>query len=94
MRHRHQEFIRFLNAIEVQVAKAKGDHAVVVKYTTHKHPKVARMAGPPSPLNLPLHPDLLEKLAFVTWPSSRNVMDQFKLLKASASSDSFSASPY
>src|SRR5262244_1293515 len=39
-RHRHQEFIRFLNAIEAQVPKRKAIHAIVDNYVTHKHPKV------------------------------------------------------
>ncbi len=39
-RHRHQEFIRFLNAIEVQVPARKDIHAIVDNYATHKHPKV------------------------------------------------------
>ena len=39
-RHRHQEFIRFLNAIEAKVPKRKTIHAIVDNYATHKHPKV------------------------------------------------------
>src|SRR5271163_3277026 len=39
-RHRHQEFIRFLNDIEAQVPKRKEIHAIVDNYATHKHPKV------------------------------------------------------
>jgi transposase len=55
-RHRHQEFIRFLNTIEAQVPKRKAIHAIytieaqvpkrkaihaiVDNYATHKHPKV------------------------------------------------------
>ena len=39
-RHRHQEFIRFLNAIEARVPKRKAIHTVVDNYATHKHPKV------------------------------------------------------
>jgi transposase len=39
-RRRHQEFIRFLNAIEAQVPKRKAIHAIVDNYATHKHPKV------------------------------------------------------
>lgn len=39
-RHRHQEFIRFLNTVEVQVPKRKTIHAIVDNYATHKHPKV------------------------------------------------------
>ena len=41
-RHRHQEFIRFLNTIEAQVPAGKLIHAVVDNYATHKHPKVRR----------------------------------------------------
>ena len=41
-RHRHQEFIRFLNDIEAHVAKRKAIHAIVDNYATHKHPKVRR----------------------------------------------------
>jgi transposase len=39
-RHRHQEFIRFLNAIEAQVPAGKLIHAIVDNYATHKHPQV------------------------------------------------------
>ena len=39
-RHRHQEFIRFLNAIEEQVPAGKTINAIVDNYATHKHPKV------------------------------------------------------
>ena len=39
-RHRHQEFIRFLNAIETEVPAGKTVHAIVDNYATHKHPKV------------------------------------------------------
>ena len=39
-RHRHQEFIRFLNAVEAKVPAGKLVHAVVDNYATHKHPKV------------------------------------------------------
>src|SRR6201988_4129314 len=41
-RHRHQEFIRFLNTIEAQLPVGKVIHAVVDNYATHKHPKVRR----------------------------------------------------
>ncbi|SDR34001.1 Homeodomain-like domain-containing protein [Rhizobiales bacterium GAS113] len=41
-RHRHQEFIRFLNTVEAQVPAGKVIHAVVDNYATHKHPKVRR----------------------------------------------------
>jgi transposase len=39
-RHRHQEFIRFLNAIEAAVPAGKLIHAILDNYATHKHPKV------------------------------------------------------
>jgi transposase len=39
-RHRHQEFIRFLNAVEAAVPAGKLVHAVVDNYAAHKHPKV------------------------------------------------------
>ena len=39
-RHRHQEFIRFLNAVERDVPAGKLIEAVVDNYATHKHPKV------------------------------------------------------
>jgi transposase len=39
-RHRHQEFIRFLNAVEREVPGGKTVHAILDNYATHKHPKV------------------------------------------------------
>jgi len=39
-RHRHQEFIRFLNAVEAQVPVGKVVHVILDNYATHKHPKV------------------------------------------------------
>jgi len=39
-RHRHQEFIRFLDTVEAQVTARKAIHAIVDNYATHKHPKV------------------------------------------------------
>jgi len=36
-RHRHQEFIRFLNAVEREVAAGKTIHAVLDNYAAHKH---------------------------------------------------------
>ena len=38
--HRHQEFIRFLNAIEAAVPVGKLIHAIADNYATHKHHKV------------------------------------------------------
>jgi transposase len=39
-RHRHQEFIRFLNVIDAKVPKKKTVHVIVDNYAAHKHPKV------------------------------------------------------
>ena len=41
-RHRHQEFIRFLNAIEADVPAGKVVHVILDNYATHKHPAVMR----------------------------------------------------
>jgi len=38
--HRHQEFIRFLNAVERSVPAGKVIHAIADNYATHKHPNV------------------------------------------------------
>jgi hypothetical protein len=39
-RHRHQDFIRFLNAVECAVPAGKLIHAILDNYVAHKHPKV------------------------------------------------------
>jgi transposase len=39
-RHRHQEFIRFLNAINATVPAGKAVHVILDNYAAHKHPKV------------------------------------------------------
>ena len=44
-RHRHQEFIRFLNAIERQVPADKSVHLILDNYAAHKHPKVGQWLG-------------------------------------------------
>jgi transposase len=41
-RHRHQEFIRFLNEVDAQVPRRKEIHAIIDNYATHKHPKVRK----------------------------------------------------
>src|SRR6202022_2937449 len=41
-RHRHQEFIRFLNAIEAEVPAGKALHVILDNYAAHKHPNVRR----------------------------------------------------
>ena len=44
-RHRHQEFIRFLNAVEREVPAGKIVHAILDNYGAHKHPKVRAWLG-------------------------------------------------
>lgn len=39
-RHRHQEFIRFLNLINAQVPAGKAVHVILDNYAAHKHPTV------------------------------------------------------
>src|SRR5579863_10000424 len=39
-RHRHQEFIRFLNKLNRETAAGRELHLIVDNYATHKHPKV------------------------------------------------------
>jgi transposase len=39
-RHRHQEFIRFLNTIETDIPAGRIIHVVLDNYATHKHPRV------------------------------------------------------
>jgi transposase len=41
-RHRHQEFIKFLNAVERRVPAGKIIHVILDNYGTHKHSKVDR----------------------------------------------------
>ena len=41
-RHRHQEFIRFLNALEREIPKDKAVHAIIDNYAAHKTPEVRR----------------------------------------------------
>jgi hypothetical protein len=56
-RHRHQEFIRFLNAIEARVPAGKLIHAILDNYTVQTS-EGAGMAGAASALDLPLHSHL------------------------------------
>src|ERR1700712_67884 len=39
-RHRHQEFIRFLNAVEAELPQDKAVHVILDNYPTHKQPRV------------------------------------------------------
>jgi len=38
--HRHQDFIRFLNALDARIPRRKAVHVVLDNYATHKHPAV------------------------------------------------------
>jgi transposase len=44
-RHRHQEFIRFLNWIKRETTAGRQVHLIVDNYATHKHPKVRAWLG-------------------------------------------------
>ena len=44
-RHRHQEFIRFLNEIEKAVPVGKAIHVVLDNYAAHKHARVGAWLG-------------------------------------------------
>jgi len=57
-RHRHQEFMRFLNAIEAEVPAGKMVHVILDNYAAHKHPR-PRLARPARALRLPLHANLM-----------------------------------
>jgi hypothetical protein len=39
-RHRHHEFIGFINAIERDITAGKVVHVILDNYATHKHAKV------------------------------------------------------
>ena len=39
-KHRHQEYIRFLDAVDATMPTGKAVHAIMDNYATHKHPKV------------------------------------------------------
>ena len=57
-RHRHQEFIRFLNAVERAVPAGKVIHAIARQLRHPQAPEGHAPGWPPSALDLPLHPDL------------------------------------
>ena len=46
-RHRHQEFIRFLNAVEREIPAGTTIHAILDNYAAHKHPAVRPDLRPP-----------------------------------------------
>jgi len=41
-RHRHQEFIRFLNVVDARMPKKKTIHVILDNYGTHNHPNVIK----------------------------------------------------
>src|SRR5512144_57372 len=67
-RHRHQEFIRFLNAVEGAVPTGTVVHAIIDNYAAHKHPKVRAW--------LARHPRWTFHFT-PTSSSSRNAVDSF-----------------
>ena len=58
-RHRHQEFIRFLNAIERDGAGRQADPRRARQLRRPQAGQGAALARPPSALDLPLHADLV-----------------------------------
>jgi transposase len=44
-RHRHQEFLRFLNQIDRETPSDVAIHLILDNYQTHKHPNVKRWCG-------------------------------------------------
>ena len=57
-RHRHQEFIRFLNRIDRQTLPYLDIHLIIDNYATHKTPAVKRWLKKPPALPHPFHPDI------------------------------------
>jgi transposase len=57
-RHRHQEFIRFLNTIEAEVPVGRIVHVILDNYGPHKHPKTRAWLDRHPRFCVPLHPDL------------------------------------
>jgi hypothetical protein len=53
--HRHQEWLKFLRAIDDVVPADRPIHMIVDNYSTHKHEKVEALAPPPSTLPCALH---------------------------------------
>lgn len=58
-KHRHQEFIRFLNTINASVPADKAVHVILDNYAAHKHPKVRAWLGRHPALHIPLHANVL-----------------------------------
>ena len=58
-RHRHQEFIRFLNALEREVPAGQGGPRDPRQLRRPQAPQGPALAGPAPALDLPLHADLV-----------------------------------
>src|SRR5579872_3141015 len=56
-RHRHQEFLRFLNDIDANLPRGFEVHLVMDNYGNAQGQQGANVAGAPPSLSLPLHPD-------------------------------------
>ena len=56
-RHRHQEFLRFLNDIDANLPRGFDVHLVMDNYGTHKVSKGANVVGAPSSISRPFHTD-------------------------------------
>ena len=54
-RHRHQEFLRFLNRIDESVDSGLQIHLVLDNYGTHKHPAVKKWLAVRSRYHVPFH---------------------------------------
>ena len=59
-RHRSEEFRKFLNLIDKEVPQGLDVHIVLDNVSAHKTPGHPALAHPPPPLQVPLHPHLLE----------------------------------
>jgi hypothetical protein len=57
-RHRHHEFIRFLNKIDAETPSNLDLHLIVDNYATHKHPRVKSWLRRHPRFHIPLHPDV------------------------------------
>ena len=89
-RHTHQEFIRFLNAIENQVPASKQVHVVLDNYATPQAPQGSgEWLGPaPTLVHLPLHAHL-----GVLAQRGRGLLRQADQLAASSAACSTPSSP-
>jgi hypothetical protein len=57
--HRHQEFIRFIAAVERSVPAGKVIHAILDNYAAHKHPEVMAWLADHPRWVIPHHADLV-----------------------------------